>query len=365
MSVFTHCEFREHEQIMHWNDPKTGLKSIIAVHNTSRGPALGGCRMWPYASEAAALNDALRLSRGMTYKSALANLPLGGGKAVIIGDPRRDKTPALMEAMGRAVEALGGRYIVAEDSGTSVLDLKRMATETSHVVGIAAVPGWDGRMRYGDPSPATAYGCFVGIKAAVHHRLRRDSLVGLRVAIQGVGNVGRHLAELLDDAGAELFVSDLHCDQVRIAVERFGAKSVPAAEIVGYDVDVFAPCAMGAVINDDSVKRIRASIVAGSANNQLAEERHGDELAARGVLYAPDYALNAGGIIDVASEYGGYDAKLVRSQLDAIGRTLRTIFEQSQASGVPPHRVAAELAECRLRLGAALDPDRPIAQVAA
>jgi len=246
-----------------------------------------------------------------------------------------------------------------------VPDLKRMAAETSHVVGIADVPGWDGRMRYGDPSSATAYGCFVGIKAAVQHRLGRDSLVGIRVAIQGVGNVGRHLAELLDDAGADLFVSDLQCDQVRIAVERYGAKSVPAGEIVGYDADVFAPCAMGAVINDDTVKCVKASIVAGSANNQLAEERHGDELAARGILYAPDYAINAGGIIDVASEYDGYDAKLVRSRLDAIGQTLGSIFERSQASGVPPHRVAAELAERRLGLGTDPYAQRPFERVAA
>ncbi len=349
MSVFDHHDFRDHEQVVFWNDPETGLKAIMAVHSTTRGPALGGCRMWPYASDAHALADVLRLSRGMTLKSALANLPLGGGKAVIIGDPHGDKTPALMEGMGRAIESLNGRYIAAEDSGTSVIDLKRMNTVTRHVVGIADVPGWDGRMRYGDPSPATAFGCFVGIQSAVRHKLGRDSLEGISVAIQGVGNVGRHLAALLDSVGAELYVCDLQPDQVRLVAELHGAKSVKGDAIFDLEVDVLAPCAMGAVLNDDTIPRLRASIVAGSANNQLAQDHHGDVLAARGILYAPDYAINAGGIIDVASEYEGYDRKLVRRRLEGIGATLDAIFTRARARGVSPHRIADELAVQRLR----------------
>jgi leucine dehydrogenase len=349
MSVFDHHEFNAHEQVVHLHDRDTGLQAIIAVHNTTRGPALGGCRMWPYPSADEALADVLRLSRAMTYKSALAELPFGGGKSVILGDPARDKTPALMLAMGRAVDSLGGRYVAAEDSGTSVADLGRMSSVTKHVVGIARVSGWDDRERDGDPSPATAYGCFVGIQVAVAERLSLGSLSGVRVAIQGVGNVGRHLAELLDNAGAKLIVSDINAEHTRFAAERFGAKVVAAESIFDAQVDVFAPCAMGAIVNDDTVGRLNASIVAGSANNQLAQDRHGDALAERGILYAPDYAINAGGIIDVASEYAGYDPHLVRERLDGIGDTLRAIFAQSSKTGMSPHRVADQLAEQRLR----------------
>ena len=348
MSVFDHREFRDHEQVVFWNDRRAGLKAILAVHSTIRGPALGGCRMWPYASDAQALTDVLRLSRGMTFKSALARLPLGGGKSVIIGDPHRDKTPMLMEAMGRAVESLGGRYIAAEDSGTSVPDLQCMAKVTRHVGGVAEVTGWDGRMRNGDPSPATAYGCFVGIQSAVRHRLGRDSLEGVSVAIQGVGNVGRQLAELLDRAGATLYVSDLQSDQVRYVVERNGAIPVSGDRLLDLEVDVFAPCAMGGVLNDATIPRLRASIVAGSANNQLAEARHGDALAERGILYAPDYAINAGGIIDVASEHEGYDPRLVRRRLDEIGTTLDAIFRRACERAESTHRIADELALQRL-----------------
>jgi len=345
MSVFTHPEFHDHEQVVHWRDRETGLQAILAIHDTTLGPALGGCRMCSYESEAAALDDVLRLSRAMTYKAALAKLPFGGGKSVILGDPRLDKTPELMRAMGRAVEGLGGRYIVAEDSGTSASDLRLMGVGTSHVVGVAEVMGWDGRLRDGDPSPATAYGVFVGMRAAIRVRYGRDSFEGVRVAIQGLGNVGRHLAELLAAAGAELIVTDLWPENVRMVVERYGARAVSSEQIVDTEAEIFAPCALGAVIDDDTVARLRAGVVAGSANNQLARDRHGDELARRGILYAPDYAINAGGLIDVASEYAGYDPALVRVRLDHIADTLARIFAIAAREGVSTHRVADHLAE--------------------
>ena len=265
MTLFSHHEFNNHEQIHFFNDAETGLKAIVAVHNSNRGPALGGCRMFPYASEADALNDVLRLSRGMTYKSALANLDLGGGKSVIIGDPRQHKTEALLEMMGRCLEKLGGSYIAAEDSGTSVPDLQVMGRKTRHVAGVVSRPGILGQPSSGDPSPATAYGTFIGLKTAVKHRLGRDDLNRLKVAVQGVGNVGLRLARHLHAAGAELYVSDIHQDQLTIAVEELGATVVPSEQILTMDVDVIAPCAMGAVLNDNTIPNIKAKVIAGAA----------------------------------------------------------------------------------------------------
>ncbi|WP_210396153.1 Glu/Leu/Phe/Val dehydrogenase dimerization domain-containing protein [Motiliproteus sediminis] len=350
MNVFSHPEFDHHEAIHFCHDEASGLRAIIAVHNTNLGPALGGCRMWPYASDEEALRDVLRLSKGMTYKSALANLPLGGGKSVIIGDPRQHKSEALLRAMGRFLEQLGGHYIAAEDSGTSVQDLKVMALETDHVAGVQTRPGLLGGTGSGDPSPATAYGTFIGLKAAVKHKLGRDDLTGLRVAVQGVGNVGFRLARHLHDAGAKLWVSDIYPEQLQRAKAELGAVIVDSNEIIDLDVDVYAPCALGAVINDDSIERLRAPIVAGAANNQLAEARHGQILTDRGVLYAPDFVINAGGIIDVCYERQGYDADRVRSHVEQIGPTLSEIFARAEREQLATALIANQLAEERFRL---------------
>jgi leucine dehydrogenase len=350
MSVFSHREFDQHEQVAFFCEPAAGLRAIIAIHNTNRGPALGGCRMWPYASDEEALRDALRLSRGMTYKSAVANLGIGGGKTVIIGDPRRDKTEALLRAAGRAIDRMGGRYIGAEDSGTSVADLKVMAQETPHVSGIREAQTREGGTRSGDPSPATAYGTFVGIRAAVLHRLGRHDLDGLKVAIQGVGSVGYRLAERLHNAGAKLWVADIHADQVARAVEAFGATAVAADDIYGLDVDVFAPCAMGAVLNDVTIPQLHARIVAGAANNQLSEARHGTDLLERGILYAPDYVINAGGIIDIWYErQAEYDHDAMIRHVEGIHDTLIEIFSRADADGLPTGMVADRVAEARFR----------------
>ena len=344
MSVFSHPEYDGHEQVAFHHDAATGLKAIIAVHNTTLGCGLGGCRMWPYASDAEALNDVLRLSRGMTYKAALAGLPQGGGKSVILGDSRKDKTPELMLAMGRFVDQFGGKYVVAEDSGTSVADIHKMAEVTQHVGGLADAHSL-AEGRNGDPSPATAYGTFVGLKAAVRHRLGRDSLKGLRVAIQGVGNVGYRLAQHLHEEGAELWVTDIHFPSVDRAVQAFGAKAVSMEQIFALDVDVFAPCALGAILNDLTLPMIKAPVIAGASNNQLAAPRHGQVLLDRGILYAPDYAINAGGIIEIYHETHGYDAAKTKAHLDRIGTVLTQIFERAQAEKKPTHEIADRMAE--------------------
>lgn len=351
MNVFEHVSFDGHEQVVFCHDRETGLRGIIAVHNTTLGPALGGCRMRAYASDGEALNDVLRLSRAMSYKAAMANLQLGGGKSVIIGDPKRDKTLELMQAMGRCVEQLGGRYIAAEDSGTGVADLRAMGQATAHVSGVMQRRGFAGNDD-GDPSPATAYGVFVGLRACVARVFGSSDLTGVCVAIQGLGNVGFGLARLLHDAGALLWVSDIDANRVRRAMWDFGAVAVAPDALFDQDVDVIAPCALGAGLNDDTCTRIKARVVAGGANNQLADEaRHGDTLRRRGVLYAPDYVLNAGGVIDLAHQGPGYDPARVRRHVEGIGDTLDELFDEAERARRPPHEVANRLA--RQRLGTA------------
>ena len=348
MAVFSLSDFADHEQVVFVSDDKSGLKAIIAVHNSNLGPALGGCRMWPYASEEEAVRDVLRLSRGMTYKSAMANLKLGGGKSVIIGNPRTHKAPELLAAFARALEQLNGRYIAAEDSGTSVADMKYMAQLTRHVAGIHDKPSDEGT-RSGDPSPATAYGTFIGIKAAVKERLGRDTLDGLRVAVQGVGNVGFDLARQLKEAGAQLWVTDIHREPLVQAGRELGATVVAPDEIFGLDVDVFAPCALGAILNDTTIPQLKASIVAGAANNQLAEARHGLELMKRGILYAPDYVINAGGIIDVYHERIGFDRAVLLKHIEGIHDNLMEVFERARKEERPTGEVADAIAEERFQ----------------
>lgn len=341
MEIFGHPEFDDHEQVVFGHHAASGLRAIIAIHNTSLGPALGGCRMWPYASEAEALTDVLRLARGMTYKSALAGLAYGGGKAVILGDPRKDKSEALFLAMGRFVDSLAGRYVTAEDVGISVDDVEVMARETRHVAGTRAGGA-------GDPSPSTAYGVLMGIRAAVAHKLGRNSLDGVRVAVQGVGHVGTRLCRYLDEAGAKLTVTDIDADAVARVADEFGAEPVAPEAIASVASEVFAPCALGAVINDETIEQLQAPIVAGSANNQLAEPRHGVELLRRGVLYAPDYVINAGGVINISHEGPNYDKQAAVDHVGRIFDTLREIFGRAEAAGIPTSEAADRLAEERL-----------------
>ena len=346
MTVFDSAAFDQHEQVVFASDPATGLRAIIAIHDTRRGPALGGCRYWHYPDEAAALTDVLRLSRGMTYKAAMADLPLGGGKSVLLADPNRPKTPELMQALGRAVDRLCGRYVVAEDVGTSPADMEQVRTQTRHVAGLAGLSG--------DPSPATAYGVWRGIHAAVNHRLRRNTLDGLCVAVQGLGHVGYHLCRHLHAEGARLIVADIRAESVERAADEFGATPVSCDAIYGAEADVFAPCALGAVINDATLPRLAVSVVAGSANNQLAEDRHGAMLAERGILYAPDYVINAGGVINVHYERteGGYDRAAAYRHVGRIEETLADLFARAAREGVPPHLAADRMARERLGMSA-------------
>lgn len=347
--MFDHPDFDHHEQVVYGCDEASGLKAIIAIHNTHLGPALGGLRIFPYASDGEALSDVLRLSRGMTYKSALAGLPLGGGKAVIIADPRRDKTPELLHAMGRLVERLGGRYITAEDSGSSETDMQWIAEETAYVTGLRRSAG-----ESGDPSPFTALGVFHGLRAAVRHGLGRDDLEGVRVAVQGVGSVGAHLARSLEKAGAKLVISDIDASAVARLAEELGAATLPPGEILDAEVDVFAPCALGGAIDEAACRRLKARVVAGAANNQLATPAAGEALHRRGILYAPDYVANAGGVIEVAwQRRSDYDRQAVLTQVERIGATLETIFERAKREGKRPEQVADRLAEERFR------PDHP------
>lgn len=348
MTIFSMHDFADHEQVVFCSDNKSGLKAIIAVHNSSLGPALGGCRMWPYANEEAAIHDVLRLSRGMTYKSAMANLKLGGGKSVVIGNPRTQKTPALLEALACAIERLNGRYIAAEDSGTCVDDMKYISLFTGHVTGINDKPTDDG-VRNGDPSPVTAYGTLVGIRAAVKERLGRDNLDGLKVAVQGIGNVGYDLARQLHEAGAKLWVSDIQQEALDRAVIEFGATAVGNDEIFGLDVDVFSPCALGAILNDQTIPRLKVKVIAGASNNQLAEPRHGADLMQLGILYAPDYVINAGGIIDVYHERIGFSHGELLSHVEGIYDSLEEIFARAREEGRPTNEVADAIAEERFR----------------
>ncbi|EPJ49440.1 MAG: glu/Leu/Phe/Val dehydrogenase, dimerization region [Osedax symbiont Rs1] len=340
MSVFSHLEFDNHQQVVFISDEAVGLKAIIAVHNTNLGPSLGGCRMWPYASDSDAIADVLRLSKGMTYKSAIAGLPLGGGKCVIIGDHRRQKTPQLLRALGQQIENLSGSYITAEDSGTCVADMQIISQTTQYVSGVQ-----ENTLHKGDPSPSTALGVFVGIKAAIHYQLNTLDLSGLTIAVQGIGNVGFHLCQYLKAAGANLIVADIFADNVNRAVSQLGAKAVPSNEIYSVDADVFAPCAMGGSLNIESLSKMRATVIAGAANNQLARPEVAKLLQQKGILYAPDYVINAGGILDIAYQRSGASLAALNTHIERIGDTLTEIFVRAEQSNTSTDLVANQLAE--------------------
>ena len=344
MELFRTLSDKAYESVHFFHDAATGLRAIVSIHDTTFGPALGGTRaLSTYESEDAAVVDALRLSRGMTYKACLAGLPLGGGKAVIMLPKTPFDRTALFNAYGRAIESIGGRYITAEDSGTSIEDMDSIRKGTSHVVGLSKARGGSG-----DPSPFTAFGVLRGIEAVAKFSLGRSDLEGLKVSILGVGHVGFPLARMLKEKGAELWVSDIDQVAVKRAQDEFGAKAVSTAELVGLDVDVFAPCALGGTINDTTLPLLRCKAVAGSANNQLLEERHGAELQKRGIVYAPDYAINAGGLINVALEVEGYDEKKSRDMCSAIYDTIYMILERAKAEGSRPEVVADRIVEERL-----------------
>ncbi len=341
--MFDHPEFDDHETVVFSRDEASGLTAIIAVHSTALGPAFGGCRMWPYADEGAALTDALRLSRGMTYKAAICDLPLGGGKSVIIGDPERHKTPALLHAMGRIVEGLGGRYIIADDVGTTLGDLAVMRAETTHTAAATVAAG--------QPLAVTAYGVLCAIQAAARCVLGRNDLAGLRIAVQGLGNVGLPLCGYLHARGAELTVCDIDPGPVATAQQDFAAKAVPPESIYDQAMDIFAPCAFGAILNDDTIPRLGARIVCGGANNQLLSPSHDGALAARGITYVPDYLANAGGVIDFHQESIDDNSEAVLTAVSRIGAITEDHLIRAAASHETPLSLTDR--QVRQRLAAA------------
>jgi leucine dehydrogenase len=341
MEIINHNSGTDHERVLFGRDEASGYRGIIAIHSTRLGPALGGARFWNYASEADALVDVLRLSRGMTYKNALAGLPFGGGKSIIIGDNRTTRREELFRAHGRFVETLGGNYLTAEDVGTTTADMEFVLQETEHVAGLAH--------RSGDPSPVTARGVLRAMQAAARHAWGTDELAGRRVAIQGCGHVGYYLAKELREVGAKLIVTDVDRERVERVASECEAETVEPEEIYAVEAHIFAPCALGGILNDETIPQLKVEIVNGAANNQLLEARHGDLLAARGILYAPDYAANAGGVINGCIELLGWEQSHSRTKVEAIYETLLEIFERADAEGIPTHKAADQLAEARLQ----------------
>ena len=334
----------DHEQVVFCQDKATGLKSIIAIHDTTLGPAVGGTRMWAYASEADALTDVLRLSRGMTYKSALAGLNIGGGKAVIIGNARTEKSEALVRRFGKFVNSLGGKYITAEDVGISTRDMEYVKMETNHVVGLPEYRGGSG-----DPSPVTAYGVYMGMKASVKHLTGNDSLAGKKVLVQGVGHVGEYLVDHLVKENAKVIIADIYEDRVKHVVDTYGVKAVHVDEVYQQDMDIYSPCALGATVNDDTLELLNCSIICGAANNQLKDETvHGVKVLDKGILYAPDYLVNAGGIINCYWEIIGYNRNAALAQAEQIYQTALNIYKKSGEENIPTYLAANQLAEARI-----------------
>ncbi|MGG6462667.1 Glu/Leu/Phe/Val dehydrogenase dimerization domain-containing protein [Solilutibacter silvestris] len=341
--IFETLDTTGHEQIVFCHNKDAGLKAIIAIHNTVLGPALGGTRMWPYKSEDEALNDVLRLSRGMTYKNAVAGLNLGGGKAVIIGDPAKDKSEALFRAFGQFVESLGGRYITAEDVGIDVNDMEFVFRETEYVTGVHQVHGGSG-----DPSPFTAYGTLQGLMATLHKKFGDEEVGKHSYAVQGLGHVGMEFVKLLKERGAKIFVTDINKQLVDKAVSEYGAEAVGLDEIYDVNADVYSPCALGGTVNEKTLPRLKAKIICGAANNQLATNEIGDELQRRGILYAPDYAVNAGGVMNVSLEIDGYNRERAMRMMRTIYHNLGRIYEISERDGIPTYQAADRLAEERI-----------------
>ena len=339
--VISQMSLMGHEEILFCNDQATGLKAIIAVHNTVLGPALGGTRMWMYANEMEALKDVLRLSKGMTYKNSISGLNLGGGKAVIIGDARTMKSEALFRRFGRFVDSLAGNYITAEDVGISPSDMQWVNIETKHVAGL---PG-----KSGDPSPVTAYGVYMGIKACAKEQFGSDSLSGKTIAVQGVGHVGEYLVKHLTEENANVVITDIHEETLLRVSKQYGVKVVAPNEIYDVPMDIYAPCALGATINDDTLGRLRCSIIAGAANNQLQDEqKHGLELMNRGIIYAPDYTINAGGVINCFSEVEGLSSEWAHVKAGEIYTTILNIIKRSKEGNIPTYQIANKMAEERI-----------------
>ena len=341
--IFEQLATYGHEQVVFCHNPDVGLKAIIAIHNTVLGPALGGTRMWPYATEQEALDDVLRLSRGMTYKNAVAGLNLGGGKAVIIGDPSKDKSEALFRAFGQFVDSQGGRYITAEDVGIDVSDMEFVYRETQFVTGVHQVHGGSG-----DPSPFTAYGTLQGLMATLNRKFGDEEVGKYSYAVQGLGHVGMEFAKLLRERGAKIFVTDINQQRVDQAVSELGAEAVGLDEIYDVDVDVYSPCALGGTVNEKTLPRLKAKVICGAANNQLATNAIGDEVTRRGILYAPDYAVNAGGVMNISLEIDGYNRERAMRMMRTIYHNLGRIFEIADRDGIPTYQAADRLAEERI-----------------
>ena len=340
--IFETLKTGGHEQVLFCNNPDVGLKAIIAVHNTVLGPALGGIRMRPYANEADALTDALRLSRTMTYKNALAGLNVGGGKAVIIGDPAKDKSEAMFRALGRYIDSLGGRYIGAEDAGTDINDMEHVYRETEYVVGVHQVHGGSG-----DPGPFTAYGALQGLMAALNRKFGNEEIGRYSIAVQGLGHIGMEFVKLLRERGAKLFVADLNPAMVERAVEEYGAEAVKPDEIYDLPVDVFSPCAFEYAINEQTLSRLKAKVICGTANNQMSHVT-GVEAHKRGILYAPDYAVNAGAVMNVSLEIDGYNRERAMRLMRNIYHTVNKIFDVAESENIAPQYAADRIAEARI-----------------
>lgn len=343
-SVFKQMGQYGHQNIVFCNDEETGLKAIIAIHDTTLGPALGGTRMWTYKTEAEALQDVLRLSRGMTYKAAITGLNLGGGKAVIIGDSRTDKTEAMMRRYGKFIKNLNGAFITAEDVGTSPKDMEYIRMETQYVTGVPETLGGSG-----DPSPVTAKGVYMGIKACVKELFGNDSLAGKSVAVQGIGHVGENLVHLLREENAKVYVSDIDEERLSTVAKKYGAEAVSHHNIFDLDVDIYAPCALGATVNTETIKQMKCAIIAGAANNQLADEEvHGKMLLEKGILYAPDYLINAGGLINCYSEIAGFSKKRTMQLAENIYEATRNVLQKSKTEKISTSEAANKIAEKRI-----------------
>ncbi|MDC8006340.1 Glu/Leu/Phe/Val dehydrogenase [Aureisphaera galaxeae] len=342
--VFGQLSFDNHEQIVFCNDKDTGLKAIIGIHNTVLGPALGGTRMWQYNSEWDALNDVLRLSRGMTFKSAITGLNLGGGKAVIIGDAKTQKTPELMLRFGEFVHSLGGRYITAEDVGMMTSDMDLVRTVTPYVTGISEEKGGAG-----NPSPITAYGVFMGMKAAAKYKFGNDNLEDKVIYVEGIGNVGEALVEHLSNEGAKVFISDLSQDRLEEVRDKYGVSIYEGNNLYAEDMDIYAPCALGATVNNKTINTLKAKVIAGAANNQLADEHiHGTQLRERGIVYAPDFLINAGGIINVYAELENYGKQEIMRKTENIYNTTLEILSNAETNEITTHEAAFHIAQSRI-----------------